>query len=335
MCGEVLTVQTEIAAAGHKFDKGNVTKEATCTEKGIKTYICTICKETKTEDIAAKGHDWNSDYTIDKAATETSTGIKSIHCKYCDATKNVTEIPMMEKVTDAPAVPATPATPDAPAVPTTPTTPAISAAPATPTPSKIETTLKVGDRIEDEKTKAVYEVTSINESTVTYIGTTAVKGSNIVIPAEVTLKDGKTYKVTVIGRNAFKNNKTIKSITIGKNIELIDTNAFYCCVNLRKVTFKSDKLKEIGKGVFTDCKKLKKIALGKNLKKIGQNAFKNCKSLKTIEIKTAKAKNLKISKGAFKGLNNKCTIKVPEKQLTKYKKQLKKAGLSSKVKIKG
>ena len=38
-------------ATGHKWDEGKVTKEATETSEGIKTYTCTVCSETKTEAI--------------------------------------------------------------------------------------------------------------------------------------------------------------------------------------------------------------------------------------------------------------------------------------------
>ena len=39
----------------HKWDSGKVTKEATCTEPGEKTYTCTDCNATKTELIPALG----------------------------------------------------------------------------------------------------------------------------------------------------------------------------------------------------------------------------------------------------------------------------------------
>ena len=35
----------------HTWDAGEVTKAATDTEEGIKTYTCSICKATKTESI--------------------------------------------------------------------------------------------------------------------------------------------------------------------------------------------------------------------------------------------------------------------------------------------
>ena len=44
----------------HVWDDGVVTKEATCEEAGVKTYTCSICGETKTEEIPATGHDWGA-----------------------------------------------------------------------------------------------------------------------------------------------------------------------------------------------------------------------------------------------------------------------------------
>ena len=53
--------------AEHIWDGGVVTKEPTCTEKGEKTYTCTVCDKTKKEEIAASGHTfseaWESNET--------------------------------------------------------------------------------------------------------------------------------------------------------------------------------------------------------------------------------------------------------------------------------
>lgn len=43
----------------HTWDAGVVTKEATCTEAGVKTFTCS-CGATYTEDIPAKGHNYNN-----------------------------------------------------------------------------------------------------------------------------------------------------------------------------------------------------------------------------------------------------------------------------------
>ena len=81
------TVHTE-----HKWDEGVVTKKATCTEAGEKTYTCTVCNATRTEKIEAAGHKYSTEWTIDKEATCTESGSKSHHCTVCDAKTEETEI---------------------------------------------------------------------------------------------------------------------------------------------------------------------------------------------------------------------------------------------------
>ena len=43
------------SALGHSWDDGVETKAPTCVDKGVKTYTCGTCKETKTEEIPATG----------------------------------------------------------------------------------------------------------------------------------------------------------------------------------------------------------------------------------------------------------------------------------------
>ena len=58
--------------AAHTWDEGTVTKEPTATEAGVKTFTCTVCQSTKTEEIAATGttepthtHSWSSEWKYD------------------------------------------------------------------------------------------------------------------------------------------------------------------------------------------------------------------------------------------------------------------------------
>ena len=53
-CGDSY-VDTYVDALGHAWDNGKVTKPATETEDGVKTFACTRCGETKTETIPATG----------------------------------------------------------------------------------------------------------------------------------------------------------------------------------------------------------------------------------------------------------------------------------------
>jgi pectin methylesterase-like acyl-CoA thioesterase/pectate lyase len=87
---------TIIEALGHEWGEGKETKAPTCTEAGEKTYTCTRCNATKTEAIAALGHNYDTEWTVDKEATTTETGSKSHHCKVCGNKTDVTIIPMIK-----------------------------------------------------------------------------------------------------------------------------------------------------------------------------------------------------------------------------------------------
>ena len=105
--------QKEITEA-HKWDDGVVTTPATHTEKGVKTFKCTVCEATKTEDIPTltehsygdwsklddeyhhrtcvcgdeqkEAHKWN-DGVVTTPATHTTKGVKTVKCTVCEATR--------------------------------------------------------------------------------------------------------------------------------------------------------------------------------------------------------------------------------------------------------
>ena len=98
----------------HKWDDGVVTTPATHTEKGVKTFKCTVCEATKTEDIPTltehsygdwsklddeyhhrtcvcgdeqkEAHKWD-DGVVTTPATHTEKGVKTFKCTVCEATK--------------------------------------------------------------------------------------------------------------------------------------------------------------------------------------------------------------------------------------------------------
>ena len=109
--------QKEITEA-HKWDDGVVTTPATHTEKGVKTFKCTVCEATKTEDIPMltehsygdwsklddeyhhrtcvcgdeqkEAHKWD-DGVVTVEPTEDKDGTRTLTCTVCGAKKDVVE----------------------------------------------------------------------------------------------------------------------------------------------------------------------------------------------------------------------------------------------------
>lgn len=83
-CGEKLSNGKTIAkTTEHTWDAGKVTKTATCTEKGLKLYTCTVCDKVRTEEIPATGHQHTEVRNV-KEATCTKAGYTGdTYCKDC------------------------------------------------------------------------------------------------------------------------------------------------------------------------------------------------------------------------------------------------------------
>ena len=78
-CGNLVKKGETIPKTDHKWDKGKVTTKPTCTDAGVKTYTCTVCKTTKPETIKATGHKWKKDETV--APTCTGQGYTLYVCQ--------------------------------------------------------------------------------------------------------------------------------------------------------------------------------------------------------------------------------------------------------------
>lgn len=90
-CRVIIQDGKEIAATGHDWDDGKITKEPTQTATGIKTYTCKTCKKTKEETIPMlKGHHWDQG-TITKQPTCTEQGEKTYKCTDEDCNETYTE----------------------------------------------------------------------------------------------------------------------------------------------------------------------------------------------------------------------------------------------------
>ena len=161
-------------------------------------------------------------------------------------------------------------------------TPAPTNSPApTKAPTKAPKAPKKGNKVESGK--VVYKVTKA--ATAKKAGTLAIVGLSKAgkkassLSASATAKiNGYSYKVTSIGKNAFKG-ANAKTISLGKNI------------------------KSIPAGAFANCKKLSTLKVKAKLTKVAKKAFKGCK--KTIKVKGAskkvtKANVKKLKKSGYK-----------------------------------
>ncbi len=112
----------------------------------------------------------------------------------------------------------------------------------------------------------------------------------ITIPDTITY-NGQRYNVWKINNAAFYNPTIpdeyigITSVTIGKNVQTIESRAFDSCKGLKSVSFKSGSVcKTIENDAFAECSALTTVQLPSGLQTIGSSAFLQCSSLTTINI---------------------------------------------------
>ena len=325
-CNTKLASGNSIAKKNHTWDAGKITTVATCSGKGIKTYTCTACNITKTEEIPATGHQHTELRNV-KAATCAQEGYTGdTYCKDCNT-----------KLSSGKAITKTEHTWDTGKITqnATCTTKGIktytcSSCGATRT-EELEKlkpqTITPGKIIKDKVTNGVYKVQKDGLS-VEFTKPVS-KNASVKIPDTIKV-NGITCKVTGISANAFKNNVSLRTVTIGKNVTIIGTNAFYGCKKLSKVNGANNVVK-IGNNSFTNCGSLSSITVSETVRIIGKQAFYNCKNLKTITIKTSALSTKTIGSNAFTGTYKKPTIKVPAKQMKTYKKLFGLKGMSSKA----
>ena len=87
------TYTEEVAALGHSYGDGVVTTEPTCTQPGVKTFTCVRGDDSYTEEIPAKGHEYTETVV---APTLTSDGYTLHECKNCDYSFRDNIVPKLE-----------------------------------------------------------------------------------------------------------------------------------------------------------------------------------------------------------------------------------------------
>ena len=284
-CNAKLSSGKTIAKKAHTWDAGKVTKKATCTVKGTKTYTCKICKATKTSSIAATGHRHTELRNVKKATCGQEGYTGDTYCKDCKAKvssgKVIAKTPHKNKIVkfakestcksegytgdifcydcgslieEGAVIDKLEHIWDSGKITVQPT--AAKTGVRTYTCENCGATKKttipvlnlVGKTVRDKTTNGVYKV--LSKTSVEYTKPIA-KRAAVNIPATVKLS-GKTFNVTKISANAFRNNTVMKSLTIGSNVTTIGANAFYGCKNLNTVVIKTAKLttKTVGANAF-------------------------------------------------------------------------------------
>lgn len=146
-------------------------------------------------------------------------------------------------------------------------------------------------------------------------GTLAIKfatttDTKVVIPDVIKIGD-KIYRITEVYEKAFKDNTTLKEVTISQNVSKIGNSAFEGCTSLEKVTLKEG-LVTIGDKAFKGCSSLTSITMPATVQKIGNYAFENCTKLKTVKLNEGL---LTIGKKAFYNCKSLKKVKIPKSVL--------------------
>ena len=81
VCGEVLAEQHILPKAAHSFNSGVITTAPTCTESGIKTYTCIVCKASYEEELESIGHNYEPVVTQPTCTEQGYTTYTCLNCK--------------------------------------------------------------------------------------------------------------------------------------------------------------------------------------------------------------------------------------------------------------
>ena len=324
-CGEKLSSGKTIAKTDHIWDSGRITKPATDTESGIKTYTCINCNTTRTEEIPATGEHLNTELRGAKSATCLEEGYTGdTYCKDCGTKlSSGTVIPKTGHIWDEGVV--TKATTCAEKGIRTYTcsiceSTKIEEIPSTGHGTKITKFAKEATYTQEGYTGDIY---CQDCGTLLEEGKVLAKleqPKQTVTPGEMIgdKASNGVYKVLADGRSV----EFVRQIVQSKAVKIPDTvsinGTIYAVTGISANAFKNNQL-------------LRTTVIGRNVRRIGKQAFYNCKNLRTITIRTSMLTKKNIGTKAFKGTYKKIKVKVPAKQFKTYKKFFKSKGMSTKA----
>ena len=126
------------------------------------------------------------------------------------------------------------------------------------------------------------------------------------IPEEVTYM-GRTRKVTSIGDRAFRDCRSLTSVTIPNSVTSIGNYAFQNCSGLTSVTIPNS-VTSIGNSAFQYCSGLTSVTIGNSVTIIGNYAFNGCSGLTSVTIPNSVTS---IGENAFGGCSVLTSVTIP------------------------
>lgn len=313
----------KINATGHAWNEGEITTRATCAKSGIKTYTCTLCSKIKTEEIPATGHGERVIKFAKKASCKTEGYTGDIYCTDCgEMLEEGSVIPKEAHQWDAGKI-TKQATTTSTGIRTFTCTKCGTTKKET-IPKTVPKKATPGKTVTDTATNGIYRVLTDGVS-VKFVKPIT-KKATAKIPDTVKV-GGVICKVSEISVNAFKDDTTLKTVIIGKNVKVIGNTAFYGCKNLAKVSG-AGAIVQIGDRAFYNCMALSGIVLPSTVTSIGKQAFYNCRNLKSITINTLALNSKTLGTQTFTKTYTKPTVRIPSKRFIAYKSLLKAKGIS-------
>lgn len=155
-------------------------------------------------------------------------------------------------------------------------TPVPSGSPASPVPGPVS---KVVTGRTYTSGSLTYKVTNVEKRTATVTGVKKKTLTSIKVPNTVTI-EGEKFRVTAIGKSAFKGCKKAVKATIGKNVTEIGSQAFASCKKLKNIAINTTSLKKVGKNACKGIQAKAKIKAPKKKLAAYKKMFKTPKGVK-------------------------------------------------------